>query len=205
MRRTPNARAVTAVAAVAAVALTMGVFASVLAPGVAGARLAATTAKGTTMCFASGTITASPPLTLGSGKATTLTFNATMHGCTGSAATKVIQGTFTGKSTDTSASCVAFENAFPPLSGKVTYKTTSGSLTATKLSFSAGKLNYVATPTPITYPSPGGKGTAKGSFATSHATMSLNLSVPYAQWVSMCQSSSGLATMTLAPTSSATL
>ncbi|HSZ36956.1 MAG TPA: hypothetical protein VK773_07680 [Acidimicrobiales bacterium] len=202
MRRTLNARAVSALALAA---MTIGLLAGVFAPGVASARLAATTAKSTTMCFASGTITANPPLTLGSGKATTLTFHATMHGCTGSAASKVTQATFTGKSTDTSASCVAFENAFPPLSGKVTYKTTSGSLTPTKLSFSAGKLLSMATPTPISYPSPGEKGTAKGSFATSHATMNLNLSVPYAQWVSMCQSSSGLATMTLAPTSSATL
>ena len=202
MRRTPNARAI---APIAAAALTVGLFAGVLCAGVAGARLASSTAKGTTACFLSGSITASPPLTLGSGKATTLSFHATLHGCTGSGAKKVMQANLTGKSADSSASCVAFENAFPPMSGKVTYQTTSGSLAPTKLTFSGGKLNYAGTPTSITYPSPGGKGVAKGSFATSHATMTLNLSVPYAQWVSMCQSSSGLATMTLAPTSSATI
>jgi hypothetical protein len=201
MRRTPNARAISAVAAAA---LTMGVLAVALSPGLAGARVAATTAKGTTACFVSGTITASPPLTLGSGKATTLALHATMHGCTGSAASKVTQATLTGKSTDTSASCVAFENAFPSLTGKVTYKTVSGSLAPTTLSFSGGKLNYNGTPISITYPITGGKGVAKGSFASTHASMRLNLSVPYSQWVSTCQSASGLATMTVMSTSSAT-
>ena len=181
MRRTLNARAITAVVAAA---LTIGLLAGGLSPGVAGARLAATTAKGTTACFLSGTITASPPLTLGSGKATTLAFHASMHGCTGSAASKVMQATLTAKSTDTSASCVAFENAFPSLSGKVTYKTVSGSLAPTTLSFSGGKLNFAGTPISISYPKNGGKGVAEGSFATKHAGLLLNLSVPYAQWVS---------------------
>ena len=202
MRRTLTVRAVTALASAA---LTIGLFAVVSSPGVAGARLAATTAKGTTTCFVSGTITASPPLILGSGKATTLTFHATMRGCTGKAASKVMQATMTGKSTDSSASCVAFENAFPSLSAKVSYKTVSGSLAPTTLSFSGGKLNSAGTPISITYPKAGGKGVAKGSFATSHATLRLNLSVPYSAWVSACQSSSGLATMTVISTSSATL
>jgi hypothetical protein len=177
----------------------------VISPGVAGARLAATSAKGTTTCFVSGTITASPPLTLGNGKATTLPVHASVHGCTGSAASKVMQGTLTGKSTDTSASCVAFENAFPSLSGKVSYKTVSGSLAPTTLSFSGGKLNFNGTPISISYPTKGGNGVAQGSFATEHAALNLNLSVPYAQWVSTCQSSSGLATMTVISTSFATL
>src|SRR5215467_13013221 len=93
----------------------------VVTPGVASAKhSSASSAKGPITCFVTGTLTASPALTLGSGKATTLTLHATVHGCTGSsAATKVTGGTLSGKSVDTSASCVAFENSFPPLTGKV--------------------------------------------------------------------------------------
>jgi hypothetical protein len=199
MRRTPASAAI-----LAAAAFTVGLLGLTLSPGVAGARLAST-AKGTTMCFVSGTITASPALTLGSGKATTLTFSASLQGCTGTNASKIMHATLTGKSVDTSASCVGFENAFPLLNAKVSYKTTSGSLAPTKLAFSAGKLNYTAIPLSISYPKSGGKGVATGSFATKHATMMLNLSVPYTQWVSTCQSSSGLATMTVVSTSSVTL
>lgn len=85
-------------------------------PNVAGARYSsASSAKGMIMCFVTGTFTARPALTLGSGRATTLTLHATLRGCTGSsAAAKVIGGTLAGKSVDTSASCVAFENSFPP-------------------------------------------------------------------------------------------
>lgn len=190
---------------VAVTSSTLAFFGVVLAPAVANAGLAATTAKGTTMCFVSGTITAKPPLTLGSGKATTLTLSGTLTGCTGKSASKIMHATISGKSTDTSASCVAFENAFPPLTAKVTYKATSGSLTPTTLSFHGGKLNYTAMPLNITYPIAGGKGVAKGSFATTSAKMQLNLSVPYTQWVASCQSSTGLATMTVSETSSATL
>jgi hypothetical protein len=197
MRRTPAA-------ILAAVAVTAGFLGLVLSPDVAGARVAST-AKGTTMCFVSGNITASPALTLGSGKATTLTFSAGLQGCTGPNASKVMHANLTGKSTDISASCVGFENAFPALTAKVSYKTTSGSLATTKLAFSAGTLNYRAMPLSITYPKSGGKGVATGSFATKHATMMLNLSVPYTQWVATCQSSTGLATMTVVSTSSITL
>ncbi len=87
----------------------------------------------------------------------------------------------------------------------MTYKTVSGSLAPTKLTFSGGKLNYMSNPLSITYPKSGGKGVAKGSFATKSATMMLNLSVPYTEWVSTCQSPTGLATMTVVGTSSATL
>lgn len=199
MRPRPNAL-------FAALALTVGILGVALSPDAAGAHLAsAKVAKGTTMCFVSGTITAKPALTLGSGKATTLTFAGSLQGCTGSAASKVMHATLTGKSVDTSASCVGFENAFPPLAAKVSYKTTSGSLAPTVLSFAGGKLNYTATPLSITYPKSGGKGTAKGSFATNHATLRLNLSVPYTQWVASCQGASGLTTMTVVSTSSATL
>lgn len=201
MHPTTTLRSGVALAGVCALAF-LGV---VVTPAVAGARLAATTARGTTMCFVSGTVTAKPPLTLGSGKATTLTLAGTLQGCTGTNASKITHGAISGKSTDTSASCVGLENAFPPLAAKVTYKTTSGSLTPTALSFSGGKLNYTAMPLNITYPKSGGKGVAKGSFATTGAKMQLNLSVPYTQWVAACQSSSGLATMTVSSTSSATL
>ncbi|HEY6428965.1 MAG TPA: hypothetical protein VIX84_17210 [Acidimicrobiales bacterium] len=197
MRRTPTA-------ILAAATVTVGLLGLVLAPDVAGARLAST-AKGTTMCFVSGTITASPALTLGSGKATTLTFSARLQGCTGTNASNIMHATLTGKSTDTSASCVAFENAFPMLSAKVSYKTISGSMAQTKLAFSAGTLNYTAMPLSISYPKHGGKGVATGSFATKHASLMLNLSVPYTEWVSTCQSPTGLASMTIVSTSSATL
>lgn len=183
----------------------LAVFGVVLTPTGAGARLAATTAKGTTMCFVSGTLTAKPPLTLSSGKATTLTLAGTVKGCTGKGASNIMQATISGKSTDTSASCVAFENAFPPLTAKVTYKTTSGSLAPTALTFAGGKLNSTSMPLNITYPQSGGRGAAKGSFATTSAKMQLNLSMPYTQWVASCQSSSGLASMTVSSTSSATL
>jgi hypothetical protein len=199
MRRRPNV-------VVVAAALTIGLLGVGLAPDAAGARLAsAKSAKGTTMCFVSGTITAKPALTLGSGKATVLTFSATLSNCTGSAAAKITHGTLTGKSVDTSASCVAFENAFPALAAKVSYKTSGGSLAPTVLSFSAGTLNFKANPLSISYPKSGGKGTAKGSFASKHATMMLNLSVPYTTWVSTCQGASGLATMNVISTSSVTL
>src|SRR5271165_3463422 len=86
----------------------------VVTPSVADARdSSSSSAKGTVMCFVTGTFTASPALTLGSGKATTLTLHATLRGCTGSsAAAKVSGGTLSGTSVDTSASCVAFENGF---------------------------------------------------------------------------------------------
>jgi hypothetical protein len=100
---------------------------------------------------------------------------------------------------------VGFENALPALTAKVSYKTTSGSLATTKLALSAGTLNDRATPLSITYPKSGGKGVATGSFATTHATMMLNLSVPYTQWVATCQSSTGLAAVTLVSTSRITL
>ncbi len=93
--------------------LAVGSLGLVLTPGTAGGSLASTTAKGTTMCFVTGTITAKPALTLGSGKATTLTFAATMQNCTGKNASNIMRSTLKGKSVDTSASCVAFENAFP--------------------------------------------------------------------------------------------
>jgi hypothetical protein len=187
------------------VVLAVGSLGLMLSPGVAGGSLLSSTPKGTTMCFVSGTITAKPALTLGSGKATVLTFSATMQNCTGKNASNIMRATMTGKSVDTSASCVGFENAFPPLSAKVSYKAVSGSVTPTKLAFSGGKLNYTASPLSITYPKPGGKGVAKGSFATKAAMLQLNLSVPYTQWVSTCMSPTGLATMTVVGTSSATL
>lgn len=174
MRRTPTA-------ILAAATVTVGLLGLVLAPDVAGARLAST-AKGTTMCFVSGTITASPALTLGSGKATTLTFSARLQGCTGTNASNIMH-----------------------LSAKVSYKTISGSMAQTKLAFSAGTLNYTAMPLSISYPKHGGKGVATGSFATKHASLMLNLSVPYTEWVSTCQSPTGLASMTIVSTSSATL
>src|SRR5262249_5157923 len=121
----------------------------VLTPSVAGA----STAKGTITCFVSGTFTANPALTLNSGKPTTLTLRATLQGCTGSSsAAKVTGGTLSGKSVDSSASCVAFESAFPALAGKVTYKTTGGKLTPTALAFNGGTLGIAATPLGITYP-----------------------------------------------------
>ncbi len=200
MRPTTNPRIGVVIAGTLALA-SLGV---VVVPTLAAAHLATTTAKGTTTCFASGTITANPPLTLGSGKATTLTLAGTVTNCTGKNAAKIVHATISGKSTDSSASCVAFENAFPPLSAKITYKTTSGSLTPTTLSFSGGSINTVGSPLTITYPKNGGKGTATGSFATKNALMRLNLSVPYSQWVASCQNSTGLATMTVVSTSSVT-
>ena len=175
-------------------------------PSVAGARISsASSAKGTIMCFVSGTFTASPALTLSSGKATTLTLHATLRGCTGSsAAAKVTGATLSGKSVDTSASCVAFENTFPPLTAKVTYKTTSGSFAPTALAFKGGTLGIMATPLGITYPKAGGTGTAKGSFATKSPKLILDMPVPYSQWVAACQSSTGLATMTITSESSLT-
>ena len=175
-------------------------------PSVAGARHSSiSTAKGTITCFVTGTFTASPALTLGSGKATTLTLKATLRGCTGSsAAAKVTGGTLSGKSVDTSASCVAFENSFPPLTGKVTYTTTSGSFAPTALAFNGGTLGYMATPLAITYPKSGSTGTAKGSFATKSPKLILDMPVPYPQWVAACQSSAGLATMTITSESSLT-
>jgi hypothetical protein len=185
--------------------LTFGSLGLVLSPGVAAGSLASSsTAKGTTMCFVSGTITAKPALTLGSGKATILTFSATMQGCTGKNASTIMRATLKGKSVATSASCVAFENAVPPLSATVSYKTVSGSLTPTKLTFSGGTLNSMSNPPSITYPKSGGKAVAKGSFATKSATVRLNLSMPYTQWVSTCQSPAGLSKMTVISTSSAT-
>ena len=146
-----------------------------------------------------------PRLTLGSGKATTLTLHAMLHGCTGSsAAAKVTGGTLSGKSVDTSASCVAFENSFPPLTGKVTYKTTSGSFAPTALAFNGGTLGIMTTPLAITYPKSGGSGTAKGSFATKSPKMVLDMPVPYSQWVASCQSSAGLSTMTITSDSTVT-
>jgi len=163
------------------------------------------TAKGTISCFVTGTFTASPALTLGSGKATTLKLQATLRGCTGSAAAaKVTGGTLTGKSVDTSASCVAFENSFPPLTGKVTYKTTSGSFAPTALAFNGGTLGIMATPLGVTYPKSGGTGAAKGSFATKSTKLILDMPVPYSQWVAACQSSAGLSTMTITSESSLT-
>jgi hypothetical protein len=142
----------------------------------------ASTAKGTITCFVSGTFSANPALTLGSGKATTLTLQATLQGCTGgSAAAKVTGGTLSGKSVDTSASCVAFENSCPPLAGKVTYKTTGGSFVPTALAFNGGTLGITATPLATTYPKSGGSGTAKGSFATKSPKLILDMPVPYSQ------------------------
>ncbi|HMK64090.1 MAG TPA: hypothetical protein VK386_10755 [Acidimicrobiales bacterium] len=174
-------------------------------PSVAGARhSSASTAKGAITCSVTGTFTASPALTLGSGKATTLTLQATLSGCTGSsAAAKVTGGTLSGSSVDKSASCVAFENGFPPLTGKVAYKTTSGSFAPTALAFSGGTLGFMATPLAITYPKSGGTGTAKGSFATKSPKLIVDMPVPYSQWVAACQNSTGLATMTI--TSESTL
>lgn len=175
-------------------------------PSVASARhSSASTPKGTITCFVTGTFTANPALTLGSGKATTLTLHAMLHGCTGSsAAAKVTGGTLSGKSVDTSASCVAFENSFPPLTGKVTYKTTSGSFAPTALAFNGGTLGIMTTPLAITYPKSGGSGTAKGSFATKSPKMVLDMPVPYSQWVASCQSSAGLSTMTITSDSTVT-
>ena len=175
-------------------------------PGVAGAvPSSASTAKGTVTCFVTGTLTAAPALTLGSGQATTLKLQATLQGCTGSsAAAKVTGGTLTGKSVDTSASCVGFENAFPPLTGKATYKTASGHLAPTALRFNGGTLGITATPLAVTYPKTGGSGTAKGSFATKNPKLILNMPVTYQQWVAGCQSPSGLATMSITSDSSLT-
>ena len=95
----------------------------------------ASSAKGTVLAYHRD-FHRSPTLTLGSGKATTLTLYATLRGCTGSsAASKVTGGALLGKSLDTSASCVGFENSFPPFTGKVTFKTTSGSIAPTTLAF----------------------------------------------------------------------
>jgi hypothetical protein len=173
-------------------------------PSAAGAARVST-AKGTITCFVSGTFTATPALTLGSGKATTLTLQATLQGCTGSsAAGKVTGGTLSGKSVDTSASCVAFENSFPPLTGKITYKTTSGKYAPTALRFNGGTLGISATPLGVTYPKSGSSATAKGSFATKRPKLILNMPVTYQQWVAACQSSAGLATMTFTSDSSLT-
>lgn len=175
-------------------------------PSVAGARhSSATTAKGTISCFVTGTFTATPGLSLGSGKATTLKLQATLRGCTGSSsASKVTGGTLSGKSVDTSASCVAFENGFPPLTATVTYKTTSGSFAPTALAFKGGTLGIMATPLAITYPKIGQTGTAKGSFATKSPKLILDMPVPYSQWVAACQGSAGLVTMTITSESSLT-
>jgi len=190
-----------------AVLVTVLSLAVAMSPGLASASHGGTggSAKGTTTCFASGTLRASPPLTLGSGKATTLSLTATLHGCTGTQASKVFQATLSGKSTDASASCTAFENEFPPLSAKVSYKTLSGSLAPTKLAFSGGMLNKAGNPISIMYPVSGGKGAAQGSFASKKATMMLNLGEIYSQWVSSCQSSAGLSTMTVIGTSFVTV
>ena len=170
-------------------------------PSVAAAR--PPSAKGSISCFVSGTFTASPALTMSSGKATTLTLHATFRGCTGSsAAAKVMGGTLTGKSVDPSASCVALENGFPPLSGKVTYKTTSGSFAPTALAFTGGALGTTAIPLGTTYPKSGTTGTAKGSFATKSPRLILDMPIPYSQWVTACGSSAGLATMTIISESS---
>jgi len=115
-----------------------------------------------------------------------------------------VSGTVSGHSFDISASCVAFENAFPPLVGTVSYKTSSGSAGVTKLSFNGGTLNYMAMPLTITYPKKGGSGSAKGSFALKSPKMTLVLSQTYPQWVGSCQSAAGLSTMTLASGSSIT-
>ncbi len=178
-----------------------------VAPGVASARLSSSTkAKGPITCALTGTLTANPPLSLGSGKATVLTFTASLGACTGNAsASKITGGTVTGKSVDTSASCVGFENAFPSLAGKVVYKTSGKSLGKTTIAFSGGTLNYTATPLSVTYPKHGGKGVAKNAFAIKKAKMTLVLSVPYTAWVSTCQTPTGLATMTLAAGSSITV
>jgi hypothetical protein len=172
---------------------------------VAAVHSSASTPKGTITCFVTGTFTANPALTLGSGKATTLKLQATLQGCTGSsAAAKVSGGSLSGKSVDTSASCVAFENSFPPLTGKVTYKTTSGSFAPTALAFNGGTLGITATPLAITYPKNGGSGTAKGSFATKSPKLILDMPVTYSQWVAACQSPGGLTTMTITSESSLT-
>jgi len=152
-----NAGRATAVAAAVSILFS-------LATGTAGAsRSSSHNTKGPITCSLSGTFTASPALSLGSGKATKLTLIATLTGCTGSSsASKVVSGTVSGHSFDISASCVAFENAFPPLVGTVSYKTSSGSAGVTKLSFNGGTLNYMAMPVTITYPKKGGSGSARG-------------------------------------------
>jgi hypothetical protein len=66
-------------------------------------------------------------------------------------------------------------------------------MTPTTLSFPSGKLNYTSRPLNVTYPQSGGKGAAKGSFATSSAKMQLNLRMTYTQWAATCQRSSRLA------------
>jgi len=83
------------------------------------------------------------------------------------------------------------------LTGKATYKTTSGSFAPTALAFNGGILGIMATPLAITYPKSGGTGTAKGSFATKGPKLILDMPVPCSQWVAACQSSAGLATMTI--------
>jgi hypothetical protein len=170
-------------------------------PSVAAAR--PPSAKGSISCFVTGTLTASPALTMASGRATTLSLHANLRGCTGSpASAKVTGGTLTGKSVDPSASCVALENGFPPLTGKVTYKTTSGSIAPTTLAFTGGTLGTMSTPLGITYPGSDKRGTAQGSFATKSPKLILDMSIPYAQWVAACGSSAGLATMTITSESS---
>jgi hypothetical protein len=177
-----------------------------VAPGVAGAsRSAAGKPKGPIACTLTGTLTASPPLSLGSGKATTLTLSADVGTCTGSAAAaKITGGTVTGKSVDTSASCVGLENGFPALAGKVKYKTSGRSVGRTALAFSGGTLNMNATPLSITFPKPGGKGVAKHAFATKKARLGIVLSETYSMWVATCQAPNGLSTMTLAAGSTLT-
>lgn len=177
-----------------------------LAPGVAGARHASKGSKSPITCTITGTMTATPGLSLGSGKATVLKLAATLGSCSGNpAAAKITGGTVTGKSVDTSASCVAFENAFPALAGKVKYQTSGGRLGRTVFAFSGGTLNYNATPLSITYPKHGGKGVAKSVFKTKAAKMTLVLSQTYPQWVSTCKGSNGLTTMTLAAGSTITV
>ena len=55
----------------------------------------------------------------------------------------------------------------------------------------------MAIPLAITYPRSGGKDTAKDSFAAKSPKLILDMPVPYSQWVAGCQSSTGLATMTI--------
>ncbi len=124
---------------------------------------------GSITCAVTGSLTASPPITLSSASHT-LTLTATLKTCKGSTSKSGV--TITGghlKATATAtASCLALSGGAP--SGTVTWTANSPGAASTKQSFSTASISVSNSIITVKLPGSGGKATATGSFAGSKSS-----------------------------------
>ena len=173
------------------------------AGGASAATVQSRTAKvvtftGKISCAVSGTVTAQPPLSLSTKKATTLTYRAVLTKCTGATkkgAVKIVKGSLSGTS-KASLDCEGLLTGLPALHGSVSYTTKGGEAKATGFSFAGGKL-ALTSPIALTYPK-SGTGRSTGSFAGKAASLVAKLPASESESALATACHSGLKTIKLA-------